>query len=378
MAEKDNYWDAARGVWVDRATGNYMKPVDAGGDGIWYSPDGKQRYVNGQWVPAPGGYGVNGNTAGGTTTGQATAGASNPTSTSSNGGGGSATNLQLNPGYQYDILERDHAFQADQTRINNDFNAKEAALNRDFKRQETETNNRLSIELQEGRIDAEKYMQAKELAQNESQFARSLALDTLKADRDFQLRSAEEARNERLLRAQLAAKPEDLVAYEYYKRGAGSPEAYNMAQQFAQAGGTATPGGTGTASTSGTGSGQFNPQPLSGQPYQPDNPAYSDATYQNLVSGFYNAGAQTPYNPRLSGTGAFGVKIEGPQSISRREGMSMSKDQMGVLTSFLNAGVDVGGGKRVSIDPNEYFQQVQDSWIPTLAGGTAGGMTQYR
>lgn len=386
MAEADNYWDATKGVWIDGATGNYMKPTDAGGDGVWYSPDGQQRYVNGVWSPA-----------------STQVASSRDSSSGSPGPGASGTVLGGNPGYQYDIAalnssttlentdrnnaaamaqqQADQAWQADQARITQDFTAKQSELNRQFTAQQNASNEALQRELQAGRLDADKYMQAKALAQQEAEFSRNLALQTLTADRDFQLKSAGEAREERLLRAQLAANPEDTVAYEFYKRGGATPEAWNMAQQFAQAGGTATAAADPTA----TGSGQFNPAPLSGNPYPADNPAYSDSTLQSLVSGFYDAGGQggeggpqALYNPRLSGTGAFGAQIQGPQAISRAKGQRMTDDEMGVLTSFLNAGVDVGGGKRVSIDPNEYFKQVEQSWIPTLSGSASGGRTEYR
>lgn len=377
MAEKDNYWDPARRVWVDGATQNVMKPVDQGGDGIWYSSDGKYKYVNNQWISAQ----------------QAAA------------GNGSATELTPNPGYQYDVaalnsstqlentdrnnaaaMERQRAdqdWQREQTRIDSEFQAKQAELNRQFTAQQNAQDQALQRELQAGRIDADKYMQAKALAQQEAEFTRTMALQTLQADRDFQLRSAEEARQERLLRANLAASPVDTVAYEFYKRGGeGTPQAWSGAQQQAQGQQqqqTQNPG-------DGEGSGQFTPNPLSGQPYQADNPAYSDETLQDLVSGFYNAGGQgnpygtqTLWNPRLSGTGAFGVQIQGPQAISRAEGSRMTDDEMGVLSSFLKAGIDMGGGRRVSIDPNEYFRQAEESWIPTYnAAAQAGGRTEYR
>lgn len=389
MAEADNYWDAGRQEWIDGATGNHMKPVDVGGDGIWYSPDNSMRYVNGVWSPNPGYYGVN-QSGGQTTQGATTPRSTTPTSGGSPGAGASGTTLGLNPGYQYDLAalnsstslelqdrqsrssmelqQANQAFTAEQNRIANEFAAREAELNRQFQAQQNEAQRQLSLQLQSGQIDAEKYMQAKALAQQESEFARNLALQTLQADRDFQLRSAAEAREERLLRAQLAASPVDTVAYEFYKRGDGTPEAFNMAQQFAQ-------GGAQAPASQQAGSGQFTP--LSGTPYPADNPAYSDKTLQDLVAGFYNSGAQATYNPRLAGTGAFGVQIEGPQSISRAEGSRLTGDQMGVLTSFLKAGIDVGGGRRVSIDPTEYFSQVQNSWVPTLGEAATAGRTQY-
>ena len=366
MAAANNYWDAARGLWTDGATQNYMKPADAGGDGIWYSADGKQRYVNGVWSPNPGAYNVN---TGGSAAGQQGAGNT-----------GSSTNLQLNLGQPLQIAQIEQAGSEALAKINNEFQARQNALTQTFTAAQNEAQRKLAADLQAGQIDSNQYLAAKELAQRENEFARTLALQTLQADRDFQLKGADEARQERMLRANLAANPQDTVAYEMYKRGGASPEAWGMAQQFAQ-GGTATPAAG--AATAPAGSGQFTP--LSGEQYPADNPAYSDQTLQDLVAGFYDSGGQgSPggpealYNPRLSGTGAFGAQIQGPQAISRAKGQRMTDDEMGVLTSFLKAGVDVGGGKRVSLDPAEYFKQVENSWIPTLSGAKTGGMTEYR
>jgi len=377
MAEADNYWDDARKLWIDGATGNYMKPADQGGDGLWYSADGAQKLVNGQWMPAAANVVIS--------------------STSVNGvngvNGGTAAqngNLQLNPGYQYDIQSRDHAFEADQQRINNEFQSQQNALNRQMQQQLANQDLALRERLQNGEIDANKYMQARSLAQQESEFARSLAQRTLEADRDFQLSAATEAREERLLRAQLAANPQDTVAYEFYKRGMGGTETWDLAQQFANGGNPqgaqagATTAGVGAQATQEAAAAGLD---TTGASYQPDNPAYSDQTMQQLLAAFYggnNDGQGTPgapgqgalYNPRLSGSGVFGSQIQSPGAISRRAGSRMTNNEMGVLSSFLRGGIDVGGGKRVSIDPAEYFQQVEDSWIPTAS--SVGQGTQYR
>lgn len=341
MAAEDNRWDESRQVWVDGATGNYMRPTDRGGDGRWYSPDGRMVYddATGQW-------------------------------SSVSAGDGSSTALRTNPGYMYDMQERDHAFQLERDRINQEFTAKEAALDRAMRQQEMETNRKLEIELAEKRINAEQYMQQRSLAQQESQFARELAQRQLEADRDFQIQQADikirqmaEGRMERELQARLAANPQDLVAYEFYKRGLGQPEAWDDAQ------------GQATGMGSGQGTGQ-TPNAI-GTPYEEAPPAYSDQSLQELLSSLYsNVGQGALYNPNLSGQTVFGAQIQSPNSISRAEGVNLSDTEMGILSSFLRAGIDMGGGRRVALDPNDYFQQVEQSWVPTLS--SAGSQqTQY-
>ncbi|HXH05375.1 MAG TPA: hypothetical protein VNI83_02175 [Vicinamibacterales bacterium] len=350
MAEKDNYWDEARGLWIDRATGNFMRPTDRGGDGIWYSPDGRLRYVNNTWVSNP---------------------TPPPWMPTAAGAGAGGTPLQLNPGYMYQLAQQEQAFQLQMQQVQQNFQAQQNELNRAFSRQMAETERRLQLELQRGNLDAQKYMQQRELAQREAEFARTLALQTLIAERDFQLRKVQEARQERLLQAQLAANPQDLVAYEFYKRSLGRPEAWDLAQQFAA-------GGDGDAQIAAAGGAGVPTETLSGEPYPEAPPAYSDEALQQLAASFYanTPGAAPLYNPNLAGEGVFGAQIQSPGAISRAQGVNLSDAEMGILASFLRAGVDMGGGKRVSINPDEYFQQVERSWIPTLS--SVGTQTQYR
>jgi hypothetical protein len=93
-------------------------------------------------------------------------------------------------------------------------------------------------------------------------------------------------------------------------------------------------------------------------------------------SVFNQAGAD--WNPNLSGTGIFGSKISAPNQLSRAEANDMTEQEMGILSSFLKAGIEVpgAGGKRMSIDPQEWLQQAEASWIPTLEG--VGNPTEYR
>ena len=513
------------------------------------------------------------------------------------GGGASPTAMQLPYGYQYDMLEREQAFAAEQQRINNNFNQQEKALDRALSNQLASQNASLQKQLQRGEIDAQKYMQGRELAQRESEFARDLAHRQLVADRDNQIQQARveidkghldvakgqldvnragEVRQERELQARLAANPEDTVAYEFYKRGLGSPQAWDTAQMFASGakqapaamtaegnlegdvimnngqgnlegdqvfGGdrlnTIQPVGTPqpvAATWQGKGPGMFllqgpggtendprytsnvngwksiasgganvgdlagfkdhhdprgqggeglqfqvqqnastgeililyedgteipvpamvptaeigpwarglyinqfnagktaqqtgnafyigvstpprsaapvrtapaptgpaptgdirqasSPQPdTTGSSYPAAPPAYDNATMQRLAASLFGSNnpmvagdaqpsgsnVQTLYNPNLKGTGVFDTQIQAPNSISRAQGMSLSDRELGVLSNFLKGGVDTGGGKRVALDPSEYFQQTEKSWIPTYQSMAGSGMTQYR
>jgi len=353
MAAQDNYWDDPAGLWRDRATGNYMKPTDKGGDGIWYSPDGRQKFVNGVWV----------DTAGAGAQGAAT---------------GTGTGYGLAPDYMWTVDQLNRDFTAQQNQAQQNFTAQQTDLARSQTAHLTEVDANLQRELQRGTIDANQYMQERELAQRESEFARNIALQTLTADRDNELRRIGEARQERLLQAQLAANPQDLVAYEFYKRNLGQPEAWDLAQQFAAGGEAGANAPMTTVENPSVTRAKPPTETLSGQPYPEQPPAYSDEALQELASSFYdNTPGNTPlYDPKLSGTGVFGAQIKSPGAISRSQGMRLSDSEMGVLSSFLRGGIDMGGGKRVSINPDEYFQQVEKSWIPTLSG--VGTQTQYR
>jgi len=300
------------------------------------------------------------------------------------------------PGYQYRVdelnreLERSIAntnvagakavatiqtqAQKDIANINNTFAAQQATLDRALTEKLSLAENELALKLQSNQISFQKYQTDLGLKQQESEFARRIALDTLTADRNFKIQSAQQVQSERLLQAQLAANPQDLVAYEFYKRALGQPEAWDVAQQAAQGG---------KAPLTGPGAGGFGGT-LSGIQYEAPPPAYSDATLQNLASGFFGGGAQQGqaggqqalYNPALGGTGVFGAEIGGPQSISRAQAGQFSEQELGILSSFLRGGVETTpGGQRVSLDPGEYFAQTERSFIPTL--GSVGTPTQY-
>ena len=239
-----------------------------------------------------------------------------------------------------------------------------AAINAASDRESRVATASLQAKLASGQIDAQKYMQAKELVQRESEFARDLALRTLISDRDNELNraklsldKADQARQERLLQAQLASNPADTVLYEFYKRGL--------------TGGVNNPMGTAANQAGPTG------QELRTGNFAPVT-AYDDKTMQTLASMVQGEGGQQPmYNPELKGTGAFGAQIGSPNELSRAEVANLDPTQMAVLSSFLKAGVQTRPGddsSRVAINPEDYFKQVEDSWIPAL---NTNSMTRY-
>ncbi len=215
--------------------------------------------------------------------------------------------------------------------IKDDFSSRQDELNHQFQLQMAEQDQTLQAELQAKRISSAEYMQGRDLAQSEAEFARKLASQQLEADRQFQLQERQqqldvvvEARQERLLQAQLAANPQDFVAYEFYKRNLGDPQDLALASKIQQAS-----GGTVTGGASGTPSGT-----LSGTPFPDAPPAYDDETLRKVLSGLQNQGGQPLYNPRLGGTGVFGANIPSPNDISRSDANALTDSELGILSSF--------------------------------------------
>lgn len=351
-----NYWDDARKVWIDGKTGNYMRPVDAGGDGIWYSSDSKMAYVNGQWIS-------NGRETGG--------GVSTPgVATASSGGAstGSANAYTVNPGYGMDIMDREQKQALDLANISEaGANARStqsaeaqkaiaelqgrhskelAQINNDAQASLQKSINDLQRELDEKKITSTQYMQEKDLAQREHEFARSLALQELTQRQTNELNTANleinraaETRQERALQANLAANPQDWVAYQFYKR------------QLPGAGVSASSGGA----------------MLNGEEYASAPGAVSDASAQSLATNLFNPTQPgATYNPNLRGTGAFGTSIEAPNTFTRREAGASSEADLGMLQGLLRAGINVNG-QQVAVDPQEWMSQAQKSWVPTLS-----------
>lgn len=230
----------------------------------------------------------------------------------------------------------------------------------------------LQRQLQDKQITNDQYMQAKELAQQESQFARDLLLrqDAQEwqkkiGDAELVLKQLAESRDERMAQAQLGANPVNTVAYELYKRQLSQPTAFSSdTLQTAQA-----------MQQSGQQAGQSG-----GYPAAP--PAYSDETLQTVASSAFGTGQQNVtagrvlYNPWMGGEGVFGVNIPSPNEISRLTYDQMDETTKGLVVSFLNAGIKMGpNGERVAINPNDYFQQMKQSFIPTIGQGQ--NITQY-
>lgn len=93
----------------------------------------------------------------------------------------------------------------------------------------------------------------------------------------------------------------------------------------------------------------------------------SDEDIQQMVNALAGEGGGS------LGTGEFGVSVPMTQAFSRQEGAGLSQDEMAVLSSFLHAGFDVNG-EQVSYDPADYWQEVEEGWIPTMG---EIGPTQY-
>ena len=241
-----------------------------------------------------------------------------------------------------------------------------AEINRASQAESDARNAALQRDLQQGRIDADKYLQDQRLIQQETEFARTHALNTRSQEHiekmdaiNAELARAQEYREERLLHAQLAASPADTVLYEFFKRGLGTPEELEGAG----------PGGTGTQPPGGTLGGFLEDGgTLSGEDYVAPPPAYSDEALQELMENIFGATTGAGYNPNLRGTGAFGAEIKGPGEISRSQFLGMDPSTLAILASFLRGGVQTKSGddaSRVGINPEDYFAQVVSSFIPT-------------
>jgi hypothetical protein len=241
-----------------------------------------------------------------------------------------------------------------------------AEINRASQAESDARNADLQRDLQSGRIDAEKYLQEQRLIQQEAEYTRTLALNTRSQEHiekmdtiNAELARAQEYREERLLHAQLAASPADTVLYEFFKRGLGTPEELEGAG----------PGGTGAQRVTDTLGGFLEGDgTLSGEDYLAPPPAYSDEALQQLMESIFGATPGAGYNPNLGGIGAFGAEIKSPGDISRSQFLGMGPTTLGILSSFLKAGVQTEPGvdaSRVSINPEDYFAQLVRSFIPT-------------
>lgn len=237
------------------------------------------------------------------------------------------------------------------------------------KQQMAQQEYQLRLQLQAGEINQAKYELDRKIAQQESEFARSLAQKQLEfqhqqeMDRlSAEIAKGSEMRQERELQAKLAANPQDWVAYEFYKRAISGDQTQGI-----DSGGV-----TSAAATAGQ-----NLTDMNGNPYEAAPPAYNDQTLQTVATNLFNPTVQQDgYNPNMKGTGAFGTTVEAPNTLTRGEAGNLSTSEIGMLSGLLKAGVVGPDGKRVALDPEDYFKQASNSWVPTLAEG-AGGKTAY-
>ena len=209
-----------------------------------------------------------------------------------------------------------------------------AECNRASQAESDARNADLQRSLQAGQIDADKYLQSQRLIQQESEFSRTLLLNTRAQEHiekmdtiNAELARAQEYREERLLHAQLAASPADTVLYEFFKRGLGTPEEL-------EPGG---PGGTGVSAAGALEGFLEGGETLSGEDYIAPPPAYSDEALQQLMSDIFGATPGAGYNPNLSEVGAFGAEIKSTGDHSRRRFLGMDLYTLGVLSSSFSS-----------------------------------------
>ncbi|KKL07239.1 hypothetical protein LCGC14_2588030, partial [marine sediment metagenome] len=134
-----------------------------------------------------------------------------------------------------------------------------------------------------------------------------------------------------LAEAELAANPSDFVALQLYKR--------SLEEQ-----GIVAPSGQGSL---------------------------EDENIQDLFSLVLGLEGEP-----TQGTGQFGVGIPTPGAISRQQAGQFTESDLALLDSFLRGGVDVGEGEFAGINPDDFFQEVQEGFIPTI--DEAQGLTEVR
>lgn len=274
--------------------------------------------------------------------------------------------------YGYDLNSQDNRYVAD---LNARTQMQASQIDSAYKMQIAQMDAQLQQSLLSQKITAEQYMQQRELAQQEAQFARELAFKQLAEQHQYELGLRSQRFNELVAQSELMSNPADIVTYELFKRGAGRPTLFDSGgggvnpNTAGQTGGIA--GGQGGANSSAPG----GASPASSGPELLQAP-YADESYQRLVSSLYGGG-QPLYNPQLGGKGIFGVNILSPNQFTRGAANQLSDSEMQQLSGFLRAGIDMGGGRRVGIDPTDYFQQAERGWVPTLAEAGTGMATRY-
>ncbi|KKN26351.1 hypothetical protein LCGC14_0875650 [marine sediment metagenome] len=146
------------------------------------------------------------------------------------------------------------------------------------------------------------------------------------AAEQIRVQEEQQAQLRRTTELQYATSPIDFVAYELYKRE------------------------------------------LEGQGFDPMAASRSDVDIQAMMEQLVGGEGETG---RL--LGEFGVDIPGTEQWSRSQFRGLAQSEQDVLSSFLRAGVETGGGE-VSIDPGDYYRRLAEGFVPTLQKPT----TQYR
>jgi hypothetical protein len=117
---------------------------------------------------------------------------------------------------------------------------------------------------------------------------------------------------------------------------------------------------------------------------------HTDEELQALVAGIIESTGADPletgsaggvgqgalYDPTLAGTGYAGVNIPGAGAYNRAGFRQLTPQQRAILASFLQAGVETEGGADISLDPDEYFADIERSFVPVLPGVET--RTQYK
>jgi hypothetical protein len=161
----------------------------------------------------------------------------------------------------------------------------------------------------------------KEFGLKESQFA----FEQDKFAQQFGLEQERFGLERTLAEAELAANPSNFVALQLYKR--------SLEEQ-----GIIPPEGQG---------------------------AMEDEAIQNIFStilGLEEGGA-------TQGQGQFGVELPTAGAISRTQFGGFNESDLALLSSFLRGGVDVGEGEFAGINPADFFQDVEEGFIPTIEPG---------
>ena len=188
---------------------------------------------------------------------------------------------------------------------------------------------------------------------------------------------------------QLANSPIDFVAYEQYKRSIKEKGDTQQALYDAEQAKLRTIQQAGDELTTQYQAGQM-PQPMYEQ-------LHRDLVkeYQTLEASSTEREGFAPYSaPRtdeeiqsmlaemtgVSGgaglTGEFGAYIPTTQQFTRSGFKEISPDEMKVLASFLRAGsTPYGETGEVSLDPNEYFREMEEGFVPYMR---ETGPTQYK